>query len=62
MGMHINYPDYVSKLTKETLVYEGNQRPQDLICQEQITKGVKKIKVLENTTDLLERPVWIAKK
>lgn len=62
MGMHINYPDYVSKLTKETLVYEGNQRPQDLICQEQITKDFKKIKVLENTTDLLERPVWIAKK
>ena len=61
MCQHIGFPDWISTLTNEVLVFEGNSKGEDTPTIEKM-KQTFKIEEKGKTTDLFERPVIWAKR
>lgn len=61
MTMHIGYPEYIDKLVKDILVWEGNSRDADTAAKQNIWENYT-VLMESLTEDLFPRPVIIARK
>ena len=57
MCHHIGYPEYLSRITNQILIFEGNAKNDDLEVENRIRKDFRLCNHKGYTTDLFKRPV-----